>query len=359
MGLMRAVISYLLICVFSIGSCQMEKPEKYVPASERNRIKYATPEPGTYLKPDAYQVLQVINRVMEEPESFEKPTEWVYRIFTPRMQKKVDTVFTYCERSIPVRIYYPTKKSLEGNQPLMLFIHGGGFSFGSVEEYDLMVGKLAKITGMIMVSVEYRLAPEHPFPAAVDDCYDVLCWLQENSAKIGGDKGSICVMGDSAGGNLATVLTLRCRDDHRPQPKCQVLIYPGVTFSDTMYASRVYFGLSHMRFVLDEAFLMRVRSDYMGEMRDVRNPYLSPLEADLNADLPPALVITAECDPIRDGGRDYAKKLKAAGVDVEHIEYSGMIHGFLSFHVVIRDAKAAMKYIRDYLDPLMKKTQST
>lgn len=355
---MRKTLFYLLISLLFLSSCQSEKPEKYIPGSERKRIKYTTPEPGTYLKPAAFAVLGKINDVMEDPESFEGPGEWIYKLFTPRQKKTVDTVITFHERRIPVRIYFPTSRSLNGNHPVTLFIHGGGFVYGSVDEYHMMAGKLAKVTGTIMVSVDYRLAPEHPFPAALDDCYAVLRWLQENAPEIGGHESRICVMGDSAGGNIATALTLRCRDENRSQPACQVLIYPGVTFVDRLYASRIYFGLSADKsYVLDDIFLRKVKSDYMDTLSNERNPYLSPLEANLTPDLPPALIITAECDPLRDGGREYAQKLLAAGVDVEHIEYSGMIHGFMSFHMIINDAVAAMKYIRNYLHRVLKKTQ--
>jgi acetyl esterase len=160
-------------------------------------------------------------------------------------------------------------------------------------------------------------------------------------------------MGDSAGGNIATVLALKCRDEKYPIPWAQVLIYPGVTFVDTLYPSRTYFGqCEDMNYILDEEFLRKVKIQYMGQESNDRNPYLSPLEARLSPDLPPALVITAECDPIRDDGRLYAAKLKEAGVPVEHIEYSGMIHGFMSFHMILGDAVIAMKSIRNYLEKL-------
>jgi acetyl esterase len=157
-------------------------------------------------------------------------------------------------------------------------------------------------------------------------------------------------MGDSAGGNLATVLTLLCRDNHMPQPLCQVLIYPGVTFVDRDFHSRNFFGrCPDMVYVLGESFLRKVKAQYMGEESNDRHPYLSPLEAGLTDDLAPALIITAECDPIRDDGRSYVEKLRAAGVEVTHYEYSGMIHGFMSFYMILGDALQAMKEIRDYL----------
>ena len=142
----------------------------------------------------------------------------------------------------------------------------------------------------------------------------------------------------------------RCSDDQYPQPSSQILIYPGVTFVDTIFPSRQYFGQSgKMKYILDEKFLRKVKSQYMGDETNDRHPYLSPLEADLPPDLPPALIITAECDPIRDDGRLYAEKLRAAGVPVTHMEYSGMIHGFMSFHTILADALDAMKGIREYL----------
>ena len=347
---------YLLVPLIFLGSCRYEKTGKYIPGSEKRKEKYATPEPGTYLKPSAYAILEIINDITDDPESFEKPVDWVYKIFTPNQKKTLDTTIVFRELRVPIRIYYPTKESLNGDQPVTLFIHGGGFSYGSVEEYDMMAGKLAKITGTILVSVEYRLAPEYPFPAALNDCYSLLGWVRENAFEIGGDTSRICLMGDSAGGNLAAALTLRFRDEKMPQPACQVLIYPWVTFVDILYYSRIYFGLcADKTYVIDDAFLRQVRSDYMGDLADERNPYLSPLEATLTPDLPPALVITAECDPLRDGGRAYARKLESAGVDVVHMEYSGMIHGFMNFHMFISDAVDAMKQIRDYLDHVLKK----
>ena len=332
-------------------SCQHEEPGKYLPGNPRKQKILATPEPGTYLKPVAYALLKEINHVLEDPDSFKGPADWMIDILTTQQQRVLDTIIEYGDAKVKIRVYYPTRKSMNGNHPVAIYFHGGGFILGSVEEYHMMVSKLARITGNIVVSVEYRLAPEYPFPAAIEDGYAVLRWVRENSGLIGADKTKISVMGDSAGGNIATVLTLMCRDHQQPQPLCQVLIYPGVSFVDTLYPSRRYFGLSEeMSYVLDEEFLRKVKSQYMGDETDDRLPYLSPLEAELSPDLPPALIITAECDPIRDDGRLYAKKLQSAGVKTDHVEYSGMIHGFMSFHMILSDAIEAMKYIRDYLD---------
>ena len=350
---MKKMIITALLAAALLNGCQAEDPDRYVPATAHRKEKYATPEPGTYLKPISYTVLKEMNRILEDPDSFEDTEEWITKIFTPGLKKTSDTIIRHGELPVPVRIYYPTRKSLEGNHPVILFFHGGGFIMGSVEQYHLMVAKLARVTGRIIVSVEYRLAPGYPFPAAVEDCYAALRWLQQNAHLIGADDERITVMGDSAGGNLAAVVTLMCRDMQQPRPEKQVLIYPGVTFNDTIFPSRHYFAMEpEMRYVLDEDFLKKVKTEYMGEMGNDRHPYLSPLEANLTPDLPPALVITAECDPLRDGGRAYAEKLVEAGVEVETREYSGMIHGFMSFHLVIGDATDAMKHIRDFLGRL-------
>lgn len=348
---MKRVLNLILITTILMSGCRVEEPGKYIPSSQRKREKYATPEPGTYLRPMAYTLLNGIIRYQEDSESFREPGDWVKDMLATHQKQLVDTVIRYQMLEVPVRIYYPTRRSLQGNMPVILYIHGGGFIMGSVDEYNIMVSKMAKITGQIIVSVDYRLAPEFPFPAGLNDCFAVLCWLQERARKIGADPSRISVMGDSAGGNLATVLTLRCRDEARPQPLCQVLIYPGVTFLETPYPSMEYFGPSSEKsFVLTEDFMRTVKKQYMASETNERNPYLSPLEAELTPDLAPALIITAECDPIRDAGRLYAEKLEDHGVDVEHIEYSGMIHGFMSFHMILKEAVEAMKYIRYYIN---------
>jgi acetyl esterase len=345
----RASGSILLILLFVACVCAQE-PEKYIPRSDRKKEKYATPEPGTYLKPAAYSILKTINHIMEDSSKVKEPAPWLVNIITPPQKKLIDSLLIFNQQEVPVRIYFPTKESLIGKQPITLFFHGGGFVLGSVEQYHLMVSKLARVTGQIFVSVDYRLAPEHPFPAAINDCYAVLQWMRQNGSGLGADTSRISVMGDSAGGNLATVVTLMCRDRHTPQPCCQILLYPGVTFLETEYPSITYFLKNpDQPYVLSEPFLKSVRTAYRGSEADDRNPYISPLEATLSKDLPPALMITAECDPLRDSQRAYAEKLAAAGVKVKYLEYSGMIHGFMNFHMILRDAVDAMNKVRDYL----------
>jgi acetyl esterase len=348
---MRRLIHTLLIVHIFLGVCSAEQPGKYVPKSERKKEKYATPEPGTFLKPVAYSLLVKMNQALEDPDAFREPSDWLKKMFTAPQKKLLDTLLQYNGTRVPVRIYYPTRKSLKGNHPVTLFFHGGGFIKGSVEQYHIMVSKLARVTGNIMVSVEYRLAPEHTFPTGVMDCYAVLQWFQNHGSRVGADTSRIRVMGDSAGGNIATVLTLICRDRQEPQPEAQILIYPGLSFADTSCASMEYFVKSADRsYVLSESFLRKVKVQYLGEESNLRHPYLSPLEARLTDNLAPALIITAECDPLRDSGRSYAMALELAGVKVEYLEYSGMIHAFMSFHMILGDALNAMKQVRDYLE---------
>lgn len=348
---MRRLVHTLLLIHLFLGVCYAEQPGKYVPKSERKKEKYATPEPGTYLKPVAHSLLLKMNKAMEDPETFREPSDWVKNMFTAPQKKLLDTLLEYNGLRVPVRIYYPSRRSLEGNQALTLFFHGGGFIKGNVEQYHIMVSKLARITGNIMVSVEYRLAPEFPFPAGIMDCYAALQWVQHKGAQVGADTSRIRVMGDSAGGNIATVLTLMCRDRREPQPEAQILLYPGLSFADTCCASMEYFGKSSDKnYVLSESFLRKVKAQYLGSETNLRHPYLSPLDAHLTGDLAPALIITAECDPLRDGGRSYARALELAGVEVEYLEYSGMIHAFMSFHMILGDALDAMKQVRNYLE---------
>ena len=326
------------------------EPEKYIPKTAKKREKYATTEPGTYLKPSASFILERIKKIMEDSTAKE-PGPWVRNMFSPNQKKQLDTLLSYNELEVPVRIYYPNRKSLQGGQPAIVYLHGGGFVLGSVEQYHTMVSKLASTTGQLIVSVDYRLAPEHPYPAALEDCYAILRWMQNYGTRIGADTTKITIMGDSAGGNLATVLTLMCRDRGNPQPRFQVLLYPAVTFMDGDYPSMDYFLKDpKLTYMLSESFLSRVRSAYKGETGSDQDPYISPLEASLSDELAPALIISAECDPLRDSERAYARKLKNAGIEVKHIEYSGMIHGFMSFHMILKDARDAMREIRDFLD---------
>ncbi len=223
--------------------------------------------------------------------------------------------------AIPLRICTPAASSPVG---AVLFIHGGGWTIGSAEAYDPIAKMIAEGADAVVVSVDYRLAPEHAFPVPYDECWAALLWLAANAAELGADPARIAVMGDSAGGNLSAVLALRARDEGGPALAAQVLVYP-VTDADLDRASYVENGAGYF---LERSTMQFFWECYTASGADARDPRLSPLRAESLTGLPPALVVTAEFDPLRDEGEAYAAALALAGVDVELRRYDGMIHGF-------------------------------
>ncbi|PWW02411.1 acetyl esterase [Paenibacillus cellulosilyticus] len=224
--------------------------------------------------------------------------------------------------SIPVRIYTPRSEAL---LPVIVYYHGGGWMVGNLDAADVLCRRLANGVNSIVVSVDYRLAPEHKFPAATEDCYAALVWVSEHAAALGADADRIAVGGDSSGGNLAAVVSLMARDKGFPSVKFQLLFNPVTHYSfdtDSYIENAEGYGLTTntMRWFWNH---------YLVKETDGQNPYASPLLAPDLSGLPPALVITAEFDPLRDDGEAYAEKLKAAGVPVEAKRYAGMVHGFM------------------------------
>jgi acetyl esterase len=338
----------LILAVFCIASV-LEAQDGAADVSFRKNDKYATPEPGTYLDPNAYRILMALDRVKGKDMDSDIPLRLI-NLVEPHMYKVIDTIVCYVEYDVPVRLYYPNRQTYEAPSPVILYVHGGGFIKGSVEAYDMAVKKLARKTNSIIVSVDYRLAPEHPFPAALNDSYAVLEWLYEHKKEIGGSEGRICVMGDSAGGNLATVLALKCRDEGKDYIACQVLYYPTTTFVETEYPSRLYFLRDSARsYLLSEDFVRRAKEDYLGGFGNEKHPYLSPLEANLDGELPPALIMTAECDPLRDEGRHYAELLHDMGHEVIYLEFEGMIHGFFNFYMFFEESRESMDLVKSFI----------
>ena len=223
-----------------------------------------------------------------------------------------------------VRFYESTAHPRPG--PMVVYFHGGGWVRGSIAGYDAVCGEVAARTGALVVSVDYRLAPEHPFPAAVEDAYDATCWAVSRSEVLGVDPARVAVMGDSAGGNLAAVVAQLARAEGTPDLAAQVLVYPGTdaTLSSPSMLENAHEPVLTRENVVD--FLALYQPD--GDRRD---PRLSPLLADDLAGLPRALVQTAGHDPLRDDGRRYADALRAAGVPVRYTEYTDAPHGYLSF----------------------------
>lgn len=233
-----------------------------------------------------------------------------------------------------LRIYRPAG---DGPFPIVVFTHGGGWVLCSLDSHDNVCRELCVGAGAIVVSVDYRLAPEHRFPAAVDDSMAALHWVGAHAAELGGDPARIAVAGDSAGGNLAAVMALRARDERGPRLVGQLLVYPVTDYpSDAMpsYAANDAYGLSR-------AAMEHYWMQYLGDA-PADAPYAAPLRATDLAGLPPALVITAEYDVLRDEGEAYGGKLQAAGVPVEVIRYDGVNHGFFSMAGLIEGGTQAM-----------------
>ncbi len=233
---------------------------------------------------------------------------------------------------VPVRLYRPEG---EGPFPTVVFYHGGGFVIGDLESHDIACRYLAAETDSIVVAVDYRLAPEHPFPAAAEDCYGATVWAAD-TAELDGD-GNLAVMGDSAGGNLAAAVSLMARDLDGPDIDRQVLVYPATSRSDD-WPSMEQFGEGYFLQAEDMDWF---HDSYIPDEVHEANPYANPLEANDLSGLPPATVITAGFDPLRDQGAAYAEALEAAGVDVEYRNYEEMIHGFFTMLEGMADLETA------------------
>ena len=243
------------------------------------------------------------------------------------------------QAAIPVRIYAPEGT---GPFPVLVFSHGGGWVVGNLEIYDAICRTLTNSAGCITISVDYRLAPEHKFPAAAEDCYRAAHWVVENSVTFNGDPRRVAVGGDSAGGNLAAVVALMARDRGGPALVFQVLIYP---VTDHYTAGHASYEENAEGYFLTRDEMIWFWNHYLPSEEEVKHPYASPLKAaDLHG-LPSALVITAEFDPLRDEGEMYAARLREAGVPVIATRYEGMIHGFINMSGVLDQSKRAFSQI--------------
>jgi acetyl esterase len=227
----------------------------------------------------------------------------------------------------------------EGNEPLpvILYFHGGGYVKGGIEESDAFCRRLARTSGHVVLSVAYRLAPEHPFPAALDDAYASTVWACHHAAEVGGASGPVAVCGESAGGNLAAVTCLLARSDPRIAIRHQVLLQPVLDFT---------LSFPSMALPLTECLVPRDDLEWYyktyyrdGNPKDRR---VSPVFADDLSRLPPALIIAAEYDTLRDEAQAYSERLQGAGVATRYICYPGMVHGFLQMGGLVREAQSAV-----------------
>jgi acetyl esterase len=223
---------------------------------------------------------------------------------------------------IPVRIYTPDGAA---DRPVIVYYHGGGWVIGELETVDRPLRSLAVRSGAVIVSVDYRLAPEHVYPAAFDDCYAATVWVAEHAAELGADPGRLVVAGDSAGGNLAAAVALAARDRAGPAVAAQLLIYPVTDFD---FTTRSYLDNGE-GYLLQRPTMQWFWAHYLGAQDLGKDPYAAPARADSLVGLPPAFVMTCEFDPLRDEGEAYAARLRDAGVPVTARRYDGMLHGFL------------------------------
>jgi acetyl esterase len=238
--------------------------------------------------------------------------------------------------SFAIRVYSPER--IEPS-PALVYFHGGGWVVCDLDTHDVICRAIARRSGAVVVAVDYRLAPEHKFPAAVIDCYAATQWVSGNAERLGIDPRRIAVGGDSAGGNLSAVVSLESRDNAGPHIALQVMVYPVTDLSSFDTPSYREFAEGYG---LTASEMEWFSTHYLARPEDARCVHASPLLAQDLRGLPPALVITAECDPLRDEGEAYARRLQEAGVPVRLTRYAGMIHPFFSLAGGVTQARQAI-----------------
>jgi Esterase/lipase len=254
----------------------------------------------------------------------------------PQLRRVEDGVMEWGERQIPYRLY--SNSATDIVQPLVVFFHGGGFVLGGLDSHDIVCRQLCEASGCNVLAVDYRLAPENKFPAAVEDAVDAVKWAQAHAKALGADAERLAVAGDSAGGNLATVAAMRLKDEGLPFVKLQLLIYPvtdqaGEQESKTRYGQGYGLTLNSMEYYAQQYFnTVEERADWRA----------SPLRRDDLSGQPDALVLTAGYDPLVDEGEAYALRLAQAGVRVTLKRFPGQIHGFISRGGMIPEAMEAI-----------------
>lgn len=300
---------------------------------------------GDTLAPDLQLMLSLMERRGVPPlETLSPPEARAMRrrlatVFagTPVAVGSVEDVDIDAEVPLRARHYAPAEPG--GPHPLLVFFHGGGFLYGDLDTHDGVCRVLCSHAGAHVLAVDYRLAPENRFPAAVEDARAALRWAHANASALGADEARVGVGGDSAGGNLAAVAAQLAARDGGPPPVLQLLIYPATDVSRRR-PSRELFGTG---FLLTSAQMEWFESNYLGEGRSaVGDPLASPLLAEDLSGLAPALVVTASFDPLRDEGEDYARAMRAAGTPVLLRRYPGMTHAFVSFIGVSRRCRDAL-----------------
>lgn len=248
------------------------------------------------------------------------------------------------ESMLAARLYHPGAGALlssgaeGGDLPLLLFFHGGGFCIGSLDTHDAVCRTLCVEADCLVLSVDYRLAPEHRFPAAVEDAWAACCWVSENAAELHANPDRIALGGDSAGGNLAAVCSLRARGSTAFKPAFQLLVYPATELTGS-YPSHARFASGYR---LTRELLQWFHASYLPEGTDPADWRVSPLKAADFSGLPPTFLLSAGFDPLVDENRAFVEKLRTAGVEVSHSHYGDMIHGFITMPGVLDRCREAL-----------------
>ncbi|MDA0786359.1 MAG: alpha/beta hydrolase [Proteobacteria bacterium] len=255
-----------------------------------------------------------------------------------KVRMVADTVINGADGDdMTMRVYWPDLVQTD-IAPAIMYFHGGGHVIGSLNSHDQVARNLCADTGYLVASVDYRMGPEHKFPAAPRDCYAATKWVAANTRQLGVNPARIAVAGDSAGANLAAVVAMMAREEGGPDIAFQLLVYP---VADYAFDTSSYETYAEGAGILTAAGMNWFRDHYLNGPEDQEDWRAAPLRAKDFSNLPPALVITAECDVLHDEGVALAEALAAAGVAVEHRDYPGMMHGFYSFAPVVDDGRAA------------------
>ena len=241
--------------------------------------------------------------------------------------------------AIPLRLYWP---HAAGPVPAIAYYHGGGHVVGSLDTHDLIARNLCAGAEALVVSVDYRMGPEHRFPAAVEDSFAALEWLHANAVSLGADPARLGVHGDSAGANLAAVVALMARDQGAPELRLQSLVYP---VADYTLSAPSYETFAEGYGLLTRGAMAWFQQHYLRGLEDAKDWRASPIRATTLAGAAPAIVVVAECDVLHDDGAGYAEALRSAGVAVEYREYPGMIHGFFGMVPIVDDAMVAQRAV--------------